>query len=152
MLMGSVSMGLMNVVAKLIREWTKVTALQTSLFRAFGMTYFSYLYCKYHKIDHLNLPSSIAPTFFIRCVYGYISVTTMFLGVFLLPFSLANVLIFTQPVFAAVVGFLFGNERLTYFEVVSIIFAMFGVVIMTNPELIDFWTESETVLDLDKYP
>jgi drug/metabolite transporter (DMT)-like permease len=95
MLMGSVSMGLMNVVAKLIREWTKVTALQTSLFRAFGMTYFSYLYCKSNKIDILSIPKPVATLLFMRCVFGYISMTAFFISIHMLPFSLAVALSFT---------------------------------------------------------
>jgi uncharacterized membrane protein len=95
MLMGSITMGLMNFLAKLIREWTTVTSLQVSLFRAFGMTFGSFTFCKLNSIDILLVPRDVAHDFLYRCIFGYVSVTCMFVAIFLLPFSLAMVLNFT---------------------------------------------------------
>ena len=92
MFMGSVAMGLMNFLAKLIREWTTVTSLQVTLFRALGMTFGSFVFCKLNKIDILFLPRDVAALLLYRSILGWISITGMFIAVFLLPFSLAIVL------------------------------------------------------------
>ena len=93
--MGSVTMGLMNFLAKLLREWTTVTSLQVTLFRALGMTFGSFVFCKLNKIDILFLPRDVAALLLYRSILGWISITGMFVAVFLLPFSLAMVLNFT---------------------------------------------------------
>ncbi len=65
----------------------------------------------------------------------------MFAAIYMLPFSLAMILIFTAPISTAIVNFCFGNERLNVFEYLSIIFAMLGVVLMTNPSLLGIQTK-----------
>lgn len=65
----------------------------------------------------------------------------MFMAIFLLPFSLAMVLNFTQPIAATALNFIFLGERLNYFEYAAIIFAMLGVVIMTNPTAVFYWID-----------
>lgn len=145
-------MAVMNMIAKLIREWTRVSALQTSLFRAFAMCFSSFSFCKVFKIDPLLIPKPIAGSFVGRCFFGYISVTCMFLAIFMLPFSLAMVLNFTQPVSAAAINFIFGGERLGTFEYVSIMFAMLGVVIMSYPSAVFWWIDGERGFDMDEYP
>jgi len=84
----------------------------------------------------LLIPEKIKWVFLGRVVFGYTSVTGMFLSVFYLPFSLAIVLTFTQPVFAALIARIFHNERLNWFENFAIVFAMLGVIIMTYPALL----------------
>lgn len=65
----------------------------------------------------------------------------MFLAIFMLPFSLAMVLNFTQPIAATALNFIFLGEKLGYFEYAAILFAMLGVVIMTNPTVVFYWIE-----------
>jgi drug/metabolite transporter (DMT)-like permease len=95
MLMGVVTMGLMNMVAKVARETTSVSALHVATFRSFGMAFYSYFYCKMKSVDVLEIPKPAATFLVLRCVCGYIAVTCMFVSIFLLPFSLAMVLNFT---------------------------------------------------------
>jgi hypothetical protein len=45
-LMGSITMGLMNVVAKVLRNYTKVSALQVTFWRSFGMAVGCFILCK----------------------------------------------------------------------------------------------------------
>ena len=46
MLMGVVTMSMMNMVAKILRETTKIQVLHVSLVRTLGMVFFSYAYCQ----------------------------------------------------------------------------------------------------------
>jgi len=45
MLMGVVTMSIMNMIAKILRETTQVQALHVTLVRTLGMSFFSYAYC-----------------------------------------------------------------------------------------------------------
>ena len=95
MLMGSTSMGLMNMVAKVIKATTPLTSLHVSIWRGIGLVIFSYNYCKYIGTDPLKIPRHVSLSFFLRCFFGWLSTTGMFIAIFLMPFSLAMVLNFT---------------------------------------------------------
>lgn len=60
----------------------------------------------------------------------------------MLPFKLSVVLYFLQPIWASIIGFLFNKERLSYFQIFSIFVAMFGVVVLTMPDVIFPWLRS----------
>ena len=72
----------------------------------------------------------------------------------MLPFGLAVVLYFTQPISAAVVNFIFNGEKLSALQIASIVFAMFGVVVLTMPTLVfPFLTEQQAIgYDKADYP
>ena len=53
-----------------------------------------------------------------------------------MPLSTALALYFTQPITAAVINYLFNHESLNKLEITSILSAMVGVILMTNPGLI----------------
>jgi drug/metabolite transporter (DMT)-like permease len=50
-----------------------------------------------------------------------------------MPLSIAMVLYFTQPISAALVNFFLSRESLSKIEILSIISAMFGVIVLTSP-------------------
>lgn len=109
------------------------------------MCYFSFVYCKFKKIDILSLPSKVAKPLFWRCFTGYTCMITSYMSIFLLPFSLAIVLIFTQPISTVVLCAVFGNEHLSLFEYFAIAFAMLGVVILMSPATVFFWIDPNTL-------
>lgn len=45
MLMGVVTMSIMNMIAKILKETTQIQALHVTLVRTLGMSFFSYAYC-----------------------------------------------------------------------------------------------------------
>ena len=53
-----------------------------------------------------------------------------------MPLSTAMAVYFTQPISVAVISFLFNHESLSKIEVLSIVSAMCGVMLMTNPGLV----------------
>ncbi|TNV77408.1 hypothetical protein FGO68_gene6316 [Halteria grandinella] len=94
---------------------------------------------------------------FCRAIFGFFSFSFSFISIYLMPLSIAMVLYFTQPISAAVVNFLLGNERLALLEIISIFSAMVGVVILTNPSTIipqQYLAQQVTVADKDntEYP
>jgi len=113
-----------------------------------------FLYCKVQGNDAYGVPRSVATTLFFRCFFGYISVACMFLAIFMLPFSLAMVLNFTQPIAATALNFIFLGEKLGYFEYAAILFSMLGVVIMTNPTAVFYWIKQDEAYGYEKsdYP
>jgi drug/metabolite transporter (DMT)-like permease len=99
----------------------------------------SYVYCNVKKIDVLLIPRNVSLWLLARCIWGFVGVTTYFLAIFMMPFGIAIVLIFTQPIFVAIITNIVNKEVLTKFEYLSIFFAMLGVIMLTNPQWIFFW-------------
>jgi drug/metabolite transporter (DMT)-like permease len=72
-----------------------------------------------------------------------------------MPLSIAIVLYFTQPISAAVVNFLLAKESLSKIEIMSIISAMIGVIILTSPSTLIpnlNHEEQSSVKDKKEYP
>jgi drug/metabolite transporter (DMT)-like permease len=96
-----------------------------------------------------EVPKPFRLYLFFRCAFGFIVVTCMFSAIYMLPYSLAMILIFTSPIATVIVNFALAGERLKLLEYVSIVFAMFGVVLMTNPGLLGIEFEE---VDHKAYP
>lgn len=60
----------------------------------------------------LAVPRKKVSDLLIRCVLGWLASTGIFVSISLLPFSLAMVLSFTQPVAAAFINYSIGGESL----------------------------------------
>jgi drug/metabolite transporter (DMT)-like permease len=67
----------------------------------------------------------------------------------MLPLSLAMVLFWTQPISAIILSRIFMGETLSNMQVFSVGAAMFGVVLLTNPQL---FTGGDSLIEFEKYP
>jgi len=76
-----------------------------------------------------------------RTFFGPNATLCQFIAVYLIPLSLSVTVMFTQPIFAAVFCYIFLSEKLKTLQWMSIFFAMLGVVIMTNPQWVFFWSD-----------
>lgn len=154
MLMGSTSMGLMNVGAKILKINTTVSVLQLGLFRALVMVLGCYGHARIIKVDILDIPQDKAKWVFARAFFGFLSYMFQFTGIYMLPLSLAVVLYFTQPISAAIINWLFNNEKLSGLQILSIVSALLGVLILTNPRFIFPWIDEAEAYsyDMDDYP
>lgn len=76
---------------------------------------------------------------FVRGLTGYTSFLMQIWSIFLLKLGLATCLYFTQPIMAAMITYVLQGETLNKLEILSIISAMIGVVILYDPlnELVD---------------
>jgi drug/metabolite transporter (DMT)-like permease len=72
---------------------------------------------------------------FLRGIMGCVTYTLEVMSVFFLPVSLAAVLISTQPIFASLMSYFVMGEKISKFELVSIIFSSFGVIMISKPRL-----------------
>ena len=54
-----------------------------------------------------------------------------FSAIYLMPISLAIVLVYTQPIFTSILGFIFQNEKLSKYDILGLIFSLFGVFIIS---------------------
>jgi drug/metabolite transporter (DMT)-like permease len=86
----------------------------------------------------------------MRAVFGFLSSATFFLAIDYLPLSMAVSLYFTSPILTAIVCYFALGEKLAKLEIIGIFSAMFGVILMTAPELL-FTKEMPTTHKLKHY-
>jgi drug/metabolite transporter (DMT)-like permease len=138
MLMGSVTMGLMNIIASALKVYTDITVFEVCYFRALVMALGCIFHSWYKGFTILDIPNegNLPSLVSMRAVFGYFSFTCSFVSIYLMPLSIAMVIFFTQPISAALVNYSLGRERLSILDIVSIFSAMIGVIILTTPSLL----------------
>ncbi len=143
MFLGSLSMSLMNVATKMINMNTQITVFEVcysrGLIMAIGCTLHSYM-SGFSVLDIKD--STLAKWVFWRSLFGFLSFCFQFIALYMMPFSTATVLYFTQPISASVVNYFIGGEKLACFDIISIFSAMLGVVVLTQPQILIPGTET----------
>lgn len=72
----------------------------------------------------------------LRCLTGFAATITFYEAIDLLPLSLAVTLYYTSPIVTAIVCYVLLGEKLAKLEILSIFSSLFGVILLTKPELI----------------
>ena len=90
-----------------------------------------YAHSEVSGINLLDVPREKAWWVFSRAFFGVASAMLCFAGIYLMPLSLAVVLYYTQPISASLLNLIFNNEPLSVLQIVSILSAMLGVVMLT---------------------
>lgn len=84
----------------------------------------------------------------MRCVMGVLSTFGLYLAIEVLPLSLAVTIYYTSPIFAAILCYLFLGEKLSKLEIISIFSSLFGMILLTKPQLIfPFMADSQAEIE-----
>ena len=68
-----------------------------------------------------------------RAIAGFTGVQGMFMSVKYLPVSIAGCIFHTIPIWSALLAYIFINETLQIYDIISIFTAFVGVLIINNP-------------------
>ena len=97
------------------------------------MMLFAYLYVRYHGAFVMDIPRKYHKLIIIRAIAGFTGVQGMFSSVKYLPVSTAGTIFFTQPIWTALLAWVFAKETLSIYDIISIFTAFLGVLIINNP-------------------
>ena len=81
----------------------------------------------------MDVPKNYRSVMIFRAIVGFIGVTGMFASVKYMPVSTASCIFFSMPIWATIICYLFLKEKLTKLDLLALIFAFLGVVIINNP-------------------
>ena len=76
-------------------------------------------------------------------------------AIYLMPVSIAAVLVHTSPIMTSIFSFLVLGEKLSVFDLIGIFVSLIGVIIISNPDLIvSFFDKNvgETIISKKEYP
>ena len=85
------------------------------------------------RVSIFSIPKNLLPLLLLRGLFGILSTIGLYLAFDFLPLSLATTLYYSHPIFVAIMCYFFLAEKLKKLEIISVISAMFGVIMLTYP-------------------
>lgn len=114
MIIASVSFGLMGFFIKLTyRNNPRLQGGDVLLVRSLIMFPAYYAYAKILRVDLLDINVRCARVLFLRCLFGTISMTLMFVSIKMLPTSISFMIFNLNPVFVSVLAYFILKESTT---------------------------------------
>ncbi len=126
----------MNIIIKIQASKTEVNVIQAIVIRNLFLAFGCWIHMKKDGVSFIDIPRNLFKLVFLRGVFGFMSTMGLYIAIDYLPLSLAITVYYVQPIIVAIVCFLLLGERLGKLEILSIFSAMFGVILLTNPQLI----------------
>ncbi|GFY42628.1 solute carrier family 35 member G1 [Trichonephila inaurata madagascariensis] len=81
---------------------------------------------------------------FIRAIIGNVAVCCYYFGFVYLPIAEASLLFYSTPIFTVFIGCIFLNEKCGFSEIISILFSLLGIVLVSLPDF-TFETNRDSV-------
>jgi drug/metabolite transporter (DMT)-like permease len=126
----------MNIIIKIQSSKTEVNVIQAIVLRNVFLAFGCWLHMIKDNVSILDVPRPLFKLLLLRGLFGFMSTMGLYLAIDFLPLSLAITIYYTQPIIVAIVCYLVLGEKLGKLEILSIFSAMFGVILLTYPELI----------------
>ena len=102
------------------------------------MMVFNYTFVRSFGEFVMNVPRKFHKIIVLRACTGFLGMQGIYSSVKYLPVSTASCIVFTIPIWSAVGAFIFLKESLSKYDVLSIIAAFLGVIVINNP-----WAQPE---------
>ena len=100
-------------------------------YRFFVSTIFLGIYLKLKRERFLLKNKEILPVCFMGLLFA-ISSFTLFISYNYLNIGIASTLLFVYPIMVAMINFIFFREKLSFFTIISILFAVFGIFLLSK--------------------
>lgn len=84
-------------------------------------------------------------TLILRAIFGFFGLTGYYLALEYTDLSKATTLYWTNPVFTAVIAYLWINESLNFIDWVAIFVSFFGIIVIQNPWSIMAMAEAKSI-------
>jgi len=115
---------------------TNISPIIDIFFRFVIYTILSYLLSKYEKKSILDIRKELRKWLFFRVFFGSIGFFLYFASFDFISISDTNILNNTIPFWTIIFSYLVLKEKVTKYDIVSIIFGFVGVLILIKPDFI----------------
>lgn len=90
----------------------------------------NFILFKVYQKDHMDVPNNMRATLILRAVSGFFGMTGYYLALQYTDLSKATTLYWTNPVFTAVISYLWINESLNFVDWLAIFISFFGIIVI----------------------
>lgn len=97
------------------------------------MTIVQYGMLRAIKRDPYAVPQGLRITLILRCLTGFIGISAYYLAIQYTDLSKAAVLYWTNPMFTAVISYIWLKESLSLIDWGAILASFSGIIIIQNP-------------------
>ena len=133
MTISSVTAAIMALVLKYLFIYSNITAFEVTYWQSIIIIIVEYVMLKWSKKDQFKVPSGIRVTFVLRCITGFLGTLGYFIAIQFVELSRAAVLYWTNPMFTAVISYLWLKESLSLIDWGAILASFCGILIIQNP-------------------
>ncbi|KAL7869852.1 hypothetical protein AOLI_G00138400 [Acnodon oligacanthus] len=124
-----------SVAALLVKKIEGVHAVEISAIRCLFQMLFVIPPMIYYKTGFLG-PREMRIYLFLRGVLGSSAMILLYYAVLQMPLADATVIMFSNPVFTALLAWVFLKERCTIWDVIFTVFTLTGVILIARPPFI----------------
>nr|XP_001341822.1 solute carrier family 35 member G1 isoform X1 [Danio rerio] len=121
-----------SIAALLVKKMEGMHAIQISAIRCFFQMLFVLPAMIYYKTGFLG-PRGMRIYLFLRGFLGSNAMILLYYAVLQMPLADATVIMFSNPVFTALLAWIFLKERCTIWDVVFTVFTLTGVILIARP-------------------
>ena len=121
-------------IVKIIYEHNKsISAYEILYWKSLSMMLFNYLFIHSFGKFCLDIPNEYRKIIVFRAFVGFIGIQGMWASVKYMPVSTSSSIVFSFPIWTAVFAYFILGEKLTKYDIISIITAFLGVIVINNP-------------------
>jgi drug/metabolite transporter (DMT)-like permease len=133
MMISSICYCLQAFILKLLFNNSNVLAYEVTYWQSMIIIVFEYSMIRSLKKDHFKIPENMRNTFILRNITGFVGTTSYFVAIQYTDLSKAAVLYWTNPMFTAVIAYIWLKESLTLIDWGAIFTSFAGIIIIENP-------------------
>ena len=128
-----VSWSLMLPILKLLYKHNpSVMSSEALYFKSISMVFFICIYSNWSTgTFSLSVPKKYRTLIFVRCLTGFVWISTQFISIQYLSIGTATCIIYTSPIITTFLAFFFMNEFISGWDVFALL-ASFGGVLIIN--------------------
>ena len=123
----------MALLLKILYQHSLITAYEITYWQSLFMTIVQYGMMRGLKKDPYAVPQGLRMTLILRNITGFIGITGYYLAIQYTDLSKAAVLYWTNPMFTAVIAYIWLKETLTLIDWAAIFTSFAGIIIIQNP-------------------
>ncbi|KAI4889160.1 hypothetical protein NFI96_022742, partial [Prochilodus magdalenae] len=121
-----------SVIALLVKKIEGIHAVEISAIRCFFQIVFVMPAIIYYKTGFIG-PRGMRVYLFLRGFLGSNAMILLYYAVLQMPLADATVIMFSNPVFTALLAWIFLKERCTIWDVIFTVFILTGVILIARP-------------------
>jgi len=124
------ALAFVNILNKYLFGTTHINTWHISYWRGLTMFGFNLSVCLYQKISPFDIKKEYSTSLFFRALFGAAGQVMNTFQFALLSLSKAQAMYYTYPLWTAIISWVLLKERLTKYDILSILSAFAGVIIL----------------------
>jgi len=131
---GNLAYSLTSPVVKIIYQHNSaISSYEVLYWKSISMMVMNYFFVRSFGVFVMDVPKEYRNIIVFRALIGYVGIQGLWASVKYMPVSTASCIFFTLPIWSALYAFVFIKEKLSWYDIVLLISAFIGVLIINNP-------------------